>query len=470
MKRTGRGWAGAVLAAALLALGGAARADDGGAQLPDWLRIGGDLQVRHDALMGKIPTYTQFKGTFTGANPDTTLVPSKTARNDSLLTDRLGLNLQVRPAEGVKIQTRLLMYKTFGMADAGATQAGYFADRQNKVFDGTLGHVPTGNTLYVDQAYATVSNLFDQPLFFSAGRRPSTGGTPANIRDDRPDSGGAGVPGLMIDYAFDGFALGFTPDIEKLPGFEAKVCYGRGYDSGYLATGSSPRDTNVVGVKLLAYQTSDSHVELQYARGIGIFDTFPGPDVKANLGDLEWWGGDVVRTFEGVGPGNLTGFLTGAVSVSHPSSNRYNAGFGANNPGLLCDGAACEQRTGYGVWLGERYDLTKTHTKLGAEYNYGTRYWTSFSPAADDMWTSKAGTRGHVFELYAIQEIPRFKLAPGGLVFFKAGWQYYAFNYTGSNGWVGQPQAIAGLTPSQMQFMAPVRSATDFYTTFEVRF
>ena len=104
--------------------------------------------------------------------------------------------------------------------------------------------------------------------------------------------------------------------------------------------------------------------------------------------------------------------------------------------------------TGYGAYAGLRYDLP-SGTKIGGEYNYGSKYWMPFDPAADDMWTSKLGTRGNVYEAYLIQEL---KLAPissfVSKVFFKVGYQYYDFQYTGSNNWVGAPVKISELTAS----------------------
>ena len=437
---------------------------------PDWITFGGDLRVSHHMLRGKIPTYQQFLGTFTGPVPNSATVPAKTVKNDSLLTNRLGFDIHVKPAESVTLTARLLSYKTFGMADSGATQAGFFGDRQSTVFDGTQGHVPASNALLVDRAYGTVNDLFGQPAWFSAGRRPSTGGVPTNIRDNREVSGSGGTPGIMIDYAFDGATAGVAPDLEKLPGFAAKLCYGRGYDSGYLQGGVTPKDTNFMGVNAVLYETADSRLEGEYLRAFDIFDAIPGPGVKTNLGDIEEYGGNLVRTFRDLGPGDLTTFLSGATSLSHPNNNRYDAGFGSGNPGLMCSGVDCVQSAGYAYYLGARYDLKKTLTKVGAEFNRGSKNWITFGPAGDDIWTSKLGTRGNVYELYAIQELPRAPIARNGKVFFRLGWQYYDFQYTGSNSWVGAPQVIKNLTLADMQFMAPIRSAYDIYTTFEIRF
>ena len=151
-------------------------------------------------------------------------------KNDLLYTNRFGLNLKAKATQNVTFTTRLLMYKAFGNGDTAATSGTFFADRIG-VFDGT-GARPGDGKPVVDQAYATWSNIADQPIWFSVGRRPSTNGTPSNLRQNNESPGNGGTPALLVDYAFDGMTLGMAPDIDALPGAYAKVCYGRGFESG----------------------------------------------------------------------------------------------------------------------------------------------------------------------------------------------------------------------------------------------
>ncbi len=133
--------------------------------------------------------------------------------------------------------------------------------------------------------------------------------------------------------------------------------------------------------------------------------------------------------------------------------------------------------TGWAVFVGGRYDIEQTGTKLGFEYNHGSKDWITFTPAADDMWTSKVGTRGNVYEGYIIQELP-FKPISSYLskAFFRVGYQYYDFEYTGSNNWVGAPVKISDLAatsggfPVNPQMLTPLKNAQDVYVTFEVHF
>jgi hypothetical protein len=134
------------------------------------------------------------------------------------------------------------------------------------------------------------------------------------------------------------------------------------------------------------------------------------------------------------------------------------------------DPEAPDDKTGWAAYLGVRYDLP-SKTKLGFEYNHGSKNWITFAPSADDMWTSKVGTRGNVFEPYIIQELNLKPISSyTSKAFFKIGYQYYDFDYTGSNNWVGAPQKISDIQPTDMLLMAPLESAQNIYATFEVQF
>jgi hypothetical protein len=129
-----------------------------------------------------------------------------------------------------------------------------------------------------------------------------------------------------------------------------------------------------------------------------------------------------------------------------------------------------EDKTGWAAYLGVRYDLP-SRTKLGFEYNHGSKNWITFAPSADDMWTSKVGTRGNVYEPYIIQELNLKPISSyTSKAFFKIGYQYYDFEYTGSNNWVGAPQKISDVKSTDMLLMAPLKSAQNIYATFEVHF
>ena len=160
------------------------------------------------------------------------------------------------------------------------------------------------------------------------------------------------------------------------------------------------------------------------------------------------------------------------LSITHPNSNvSQNAGFqGLLSGEFFAQDFAPKDRTGWAVYAGIRYDLP-SKTKFGFEFNHGSQYWITFAPSADDMWTSKVGTRGNVYEPYIIQELNLKPISSYfAKAFFKLGYQYYDFEYTGSNNWVGAPKKISEIQSTDLMLMAPVKTAHNVYGTFEVKF
>jgi Protein of unknown function (DUF3373) len=433
--------------------------------LSRWLAIGGDYRFRLDSLRGDVPEYWQYTGPTTAP----VQTPGYKPKNDTLFTNRFGLNLKAKATEDVAVSGRLLMYKTFGMQTAQATNAGFFADRLY-VLDGTVGHIPLDSTLRVDQVFATWSNIGGEPVWLSVGRRPSTGGSPGHLRQDNERPGNGGIPALLVDYAFDGGTLGYAPEIAALPGAFAKVCYGRGFEAGYNSK-NSLKDTDMLGVQVVPMDIDPLRIDLQWNRGFNIFDN-PN-NVGNELGDIDWFGVGLLSTLRKVGPGDLNLFASGAVSMTRPNGNHaLLAGQGSpdSGAGLLVNGPDTSKHNGVAGYVGARYDLA-SGTKIGAEYNHGTKYWITFDPAADDMWTGKLGTRGNVYEGYLIQELPLQPISSfTAKAFFRLGYQYYDFQYTGTNNWVGAPVKITDLMASPMnaQMFPPVKYAHDVYATFEV--
>jgi hypothetical protein len=405
-------------------------------------------------------------------------VPAYKPKNETLYTNKFGLDLHVKAMQDVTVNVKLDMYKSFGSQSDTATTGNFFADRVG-VFDGTLGHVPSDGLLNVDRAYATWSNIADQPVWFSVGRRPSTNGAPTNLKLNNERPGNGGTPALLVDYAFDGMTLGYAPDIDMLPGAYAKICYGRGFDSGFKTSSNSIKDTDMLGIAIIPVDTDPLRVWLQWNRGFDIFDfpvmnntaAFGNTSPSVNLGNIDWYGAGAMSTLKNVGPGNLNIFTDLGLSVTHPNDTvSANAGFQGLGTGGFLAPEAPKDKTGWAVYAGIRYDLP-SKTKIGFEFNHGSKDWITFAPAADDMWTSKVGVRGNVYEPYIIQELNLKPISSYfAKAFFKIGYQYYDFEYTGSNNWVGAPVKISSIQSSDMLLLAPVKSAHDVYATFEVKF
>jgi len=431
-------------------------------------------------------TYAGAKAFLNPANPFVAGLPTLASqgavdaykpKNETLFTNRFGLDLHAKATKDVTVNARLLMYKSTGSQDDSQVTGNYFADRVG-VFDGTLSHIPSSSLLNVDRAYATWSNIADQPTWISIGRRPSTDGAPTNLKLNNERPGNGGTPAMLIDYAFDGFAIGYAPDIDALPGAYAKLCGGRGFDSGIKTPTNSVKDTDFFGVTIVPIETDPLRVWLLWDHAFNIFDfpvmqnsAFGNTAPSTNLGSIDWAGGGVMSTLKKVGPGNLNIFTDVAMSITHPNGNvSGQAGFQGLETGAFFAPEAPVDRTGWAVHAGFRYDLP-SKTKIGFEFNHGSKDWITFSPAADDMWTSKIGTRGNVYEPYIIQELNLKPISSYlSKTFFRIGYQYYDFEYTGSNNWVGAPVKISEIKSTDVLMLAPVKNAHDVYATFEVKF
>jgi len=284
---------------------------------------------------------------------------------------------------------------------------------------------------------------------------------------------------LLVDYAFDGMTVGYAPDIDALPGAYAKVCYGRGFDSGIETPTNSLNDTDMLGIAVIPVDTDPLRVWMQWNRGMDIFDfpamnntMFGNTAPAVSLGSIDWYGLGAMSTLKKVGPGNLNFFTDFGLSVAHPGGNvSNNAGFqGLLSGEFFAQDTNRYDRVGWAAYVGVRYDLP-SKTKIGFEYNHGSRNWITFAPAADDMWTSKVGTRGNVYEPYIIQELDLKPISSYmSKAFFKIGYQYYDFEFTGSNNWVGAPKRISDIKSTDLFMLAPMSKAHDIYGTFEVKF
>ncbi|MFO7983855.1 MAG: DUF3373 family protein, partial [Desulfuromonadales bacterium] len=120
------------------------------------------------------------------------------------------------------------------------------------------------------------------------------------------------------------------------------------------------------------------------------------------------------------------------------------------------------EQDGYGVYVGVQ--VPAPLGKFGVEYNYGSKYWTPFTQAQDDVIGSKLATRGHVGESYYIFDVnPRMFIKLAGL--------YYDYEYTGSGSPVGTPQNIDEVQSGEAFSMLPaVDTAWDANASLTIKF
>jgi hypothetical protein len=137
-------------------------------------------------------------------------------------------------------------------------------------------------------------------------------------------------------------------------------------------------------------------------------------------------------------------------------------------------GPNTDKENGYSAYVGVRYDLDQAGLKFGAEFNYGSKYWLAMAPGHDDIYQSKLATRGQVYEIYTIWDLPTGEaLSKYAKTFMRLGYQHYEYDYSGSGDWNLSPYDLsdaADLAALQMLGQDPVESADQIYLTFEAYF
>ncbi len=388
--------------------------------------------------------------------------------NDTIMTNRLRLNMRVKATENMEFKGRLAMYKAWGMQSTPDGLAGGYP-----IFDGNTTRTPDDSALYVDRAYLNWNNIGGAPIWFSIGRRPTSDGPPAQLRMDNADR--MATPIAYMDYPFDGLSLGYAYDWgnDTLGTGRVRFCYGRGFENGLQYEGlASLDDTDFAGFSWDVMKQGSRFLNIQT---FGVYNLYNYPEFASdfvNYGASSVYGdqnnlGNMYHTttvfMDKVS--NLNYFAAGGWSHTNPNSNgMFNDPLsGANNT---------DSENGYSFYAGVRYDLDNLGLKFGAEYNYGSQYWVAFSPGHDDLYMSKLGTRGNAYELYMIYDLPTGEaISKYAKTFMRLGWQYYKYNYSGGSDFNLKPYDLDS-EKDQLMYMGmnPVESANQVYLTFEAYF
>ena len=362
-----------------------------------------------------------------------------------LYTNRLRLNLDSKINDDLSVTARLSMYKAFG--DSTGVQV-FDGQPSTMNIDGTTAGVPNSDMLRVERAYFTWNHVGGSPLYLSIGRRPSTDGPPLNFRNDEPRGGTPS--GALIDFQFDGITVGYHINDKMV----WRLCYGVGYQAGFgngnilKSPADRLKDTHLIGANLDLYNTEKTFIQATYAHAFNVTDGFNGllvlpvnpvtgdpvnaPVVmrytpSTNLGAINLFGITVNQRV-----GNVDLYASANYSGTRP--NGTTSPFG----GLMSDPFETPvDHNGGMFYVGARYSIPKDdgRTKVGFEFNHGTKYWFNFAQAEDDIIAPKTDTRGDVYETYVTHRIyERFIL--------KLGYIRYNYNYSGSGWHVGAPKDL----------------------------
>ena len=439
----------------------------------------GDFRARGDYYQGSnvfaAGTPIRMVGMDAGGNPIWGAQAAGDEGNDTLMTNRLRLNMRVKATEDMEFKGRLAMYKAWGMQSTPDGLGGGMP-----IFDGNTTRTPDDSSLYVDRAFVNWNNIGGAPVWFSIGRRPTTDGPPADLRmgtDTR-----MATPPAYMDYPFDGLSLGYAYNWgnDALGDGRIRFCYGRGFENG-LENDLGPRidDTDFAGFswdvfkkgpRFLNVQTFEAFNLFNYpafssdfvSYGAGLPQSLGGYGDQLNLGNVYHTSGVYMDKIN-----NLNYFIAGGWSRTDPNANGMFNDYTSRTSPYNTD-----SENGYSVYAGIRYDIDRLGLKLGAEYNYGSQYWIAFTPGHDDLYMSKLATRGNAYELYMIYDLPTGEaISKYAKTFLRLGWQYYDYNYSGGFDWNMKPYDLDD-EKNQLQALGqnPVESANQVYLTFEAYF
>jgi len=369
-----------------------------------------------------------------------------------LMSLRLWLNMAYAPDTHNVFKGQLSMNKAFG-AD--------FAQQPNRAFsmggqfDWTGNEALTDNSLKVRQAYWLYlgDNAFgaDMPWTFSLGRRPSTGGFLANLRED--DAANSPL-GHVINVEFDGLSSKLDlSNVTGVPGMSIKLCMGKGSTNAQpLFESATPYadgdysgvdDVDLAGFIFEPYNDGQYIVKTTWYRGFDV----PGQDADvqiSNGGNTLSFGPNIPFTNKGDMDGAaLSVLVDGLTDEGYFSDAKVFGSFAwtKSNPntGSAMLGSP-DSETGTSYWFGAYLPVTdgdgEEYGTVGLEYNHGSEYWRPFTYAEDTMAGSKIAARGDAWEAsytYQINEALSMQVRYTDISYDYTGSQGFFGNYSGAS-------------------------------------
>jgi len=410
----------------------------------------------------------------------------KKSKNNALMTNRLNLGMKYAADENSIFYGTLSYMKAFGDTanhSQSNTRPGY-AD-----FDWLTNENATGNDLKVKEAYWLYRNdsfLGNKDVAWTAsvGRRPSTDGLGINLRANQKRKSPLSH---TVNVEFDGASARFN--LDKITGVEGmwfKFCAGRGLTNAkqrfqfdgtdYAKDETLHSDIDMAGFIFVPYDDGQYSVHMNYARAwnlIGFTNNqlgaYQGAMMTAatasdmmnaqsllqfnDVGDMDL--ATIMFKVDGIGDeisdylDNTTVFASYAMSRTRP--NASNA-FGTTL-GML---GSIDKETGNSVWLGVNAPcpIDPENSRIGIEWNKGSKYWRSMTYGEDTMTGSKIAARGTAWEIYRTQQLTK-------ALSFGINATYVKYDYTGSNSFFGAEGTPMTIDQAKLMGQDPVESARD---------
>ncbi|BCD68911.1 DUF3373 family protein [Nitratiruptor sp. YY09-18] len=408
---------------------------------------------------------------------------------NQIFTNRLWLGMGFAPTSNLVFKGLLSYYKMYGQL--ARVNQGF------NYFDWIVNETPNpAGELRVKEAYwLYLGDSFlgsGIPWTASLGRRPATDGLLINYREDQDPKSPLGH---IINTEFDGASFKFKlGDAVGVPGMYFKLCMGRGMTNAHtryynLVPGYNTDDIMIANQAPGNYRKANgwNHTDLfgfifvpyddgQYSVHTTAFKAWNMPGMVmaqtpyfAQVGD--YYGAAISLLAQGIGDGindfldDTNAFVSFAWSKTDPKGNNQMQGFYHPQMGYI-GAAPGENKTGNSIYAGVNFPLDAliSGTRMGLEYNHGSKYWRSMTYAEDTLAGSKMATRGNAYDVWINKDLI------GKALTAQVRYTYMDYDYTGSNGFFGAGSAPVDVDSQLGRAMNAMQKAQDIRVYLRYRY
>lgn len=274
----------------------------------------------------------------------------------------------------------------------------------------------SGPVLYVDRAY--LDYYITPEWIATVGRQPGTDGPGSNLRNNALRQ--STYPALAINALGDAAVITYKPESLQDHKVAIRAAYGKTYqwdEEGKIRDWMGDQkdaDANLyyaaVEGELPIEGMGDNLIIFNVAHMTDFALPIPGSmllgddDEVVNLGNL---------TLANIHFENYKAFGTNfnwfaSLGYSNGSNNEINPLLSAALQGKGYGNGKFNEKDGYAVHVGGRYDFTKA-LKVGYEFFWGSRYWYTMSrPSINDPLNIRM-TRGTAHDFYVIYQLDRYQ-------------------------------------------------------------
>ncbi|NPA10812.1 MAG: DUF3373 domain-containing protein [Epsilonproteobacteria bacterium] len=341
---------------------------------------------------------------------------------------QLRLSMETRINPKTKFSGRLVMTKAW--ANVTPMYINYV--------DAISGKADGSNAVFVERAY--IDYKITPNFIATIGRQPSSEGPGLSLKYDTPRK--STYPAILFNGQADGLVL--TYKFKK--NLRARLAYGKGYqwndkNYGWVAKNPGIKDANVYAAIVEGnIKNSKLNHNLWILSAVRTTNLPSNPfvdydaSVNTSLGGYTHYG----IYFENYHPLNSKFNYFLSYAYANPNPNSHTGYMDINGDGKP-EAVQLLKKSGFAYHMGVRYDIKK-NLKLGYEFNYGSKYWFSFSSNLTDP-INKLATRGKVNDVYLI-----YNLDLNNLV--RVGFTYVDYDYDGSGLYLadvtngGEPQKV----------------------------